>query len=134
MLSFLIPMSLARLSPAMSALYSALLFIALKPQRIACWIRSPSSEVRTRPMSAPLMLLEPSTEIIHLELECSVRLSSSLSACRVTFGVKSAMKLANTCDLRAVRGWKVISYSLSSTVHLVSQPESSGLCNMLFNG
>ena len=76
MSSFLIPMSLARLSLAMSALYSASLFVALKPHRIACWIRSPSGEVRTRPMSDPLTLLESSTKRIHLESIRSVRLSS----------------------------------------------------------
>ena len=85
-------------------------------------------------MPAPLTLLDPSTVSVHLELESSVKSRSSLSAYGVTFGAKSAMKSANTCDLRAVRGWKVISYSLSSTVHLVSLSESSGLCSMLFNG
>ena len=78
-------------------------------------------------MPAPLTLLDPSTVSVHLELERSVRLRSSLLACGVTFGAKSMMKSANTCDLRAVHGWKVMSYSLSSTVHLVSLPESSGL-------
>ena len=81
-----------------------------------------------------LTLLESSTESVHLELERSVKLRSSLSACGVTFRVKSAMKSANNCDLRAVRSWKVMSYSLSSTVHLVSLPESSSLCRILFNG
>ena len=122
MSSFLIPMSLARLSPAMSASYSASLFVALKPQHIACWIRSPSGEARTRPMWAPLTLLDLSTESVHLELERSVKLRSSLSACGMTFGAKFAMKSTNTCDLRAVRCWKVMLYSLSSTVHLVSLP------------
>ena len=104
MLSFLIPMSLARLSPAMSALYSTSLFVALKPQRIASSIRSPSGEVRNKPMPDLLMLLEPSTERVYLELEYSVKLRSSLSTCGVMFGAKSAMKSASTCDLRAVRG------------------------------
>ena len=85
-------------------------------------------------MPAPLTLLDPSTESVHLELEHSTKLRSSLSAYGMTFGVKSAIKSANTCDLRAVRGWKVMSYSLSLTVHLLSLPESSGLCSMLFNG
>ena len=49
-------------------------------------------------------------------------------------GSEVCEKSANTCDLRAVRGWKVMSYSLSSTVHLVSLPESSGLWSMLFKG
>ena len=92
---FLIPMSLAWMSLDMSASYSTSLFVALKPQRMACWIRSPLGEVRTRPMLDPLTLLEPLTERVYLELDCSVRLSSSLSACGVTFGAKSAMKLAN---------------------------------------
>ena len=78
-------------------------------------------------MPAPLMLLDPSNVSVHLELEHSVRLRSSLSAYGVKFGAKSAMKLANSCDLRVVHGWKVMSYSLSSTVHLVSLLESSGL-------
>ena len=134
MLSFLIPMSLARMSLAMSASYSASLFVAQKPHRMACWIRFPSGEVRTKPMTDPLTLLEPLTESVHLELERSVRLSSSLSACGVKFGVKSAMKLANTYNLSVVCGCKVMSYSLNSTVHLVSRPKSSGLCNMLFSG
>ena len=85
-------------------------------------------------MPALLTLLDPSTESIHLELERSAKLKSSLSACEVMFGAKYAMKLANTCNLRAVHGWKVMLYSLSSTVYLVSLPESSGLCSMLFNG
>ena len=85
-------------------------------------------------MPAPLTLLDPSTVSVHLELECYVKLRSSLSACEVTFGAKSVMKSASTCDLRAMCGWKVMSYSLSSTVHLVSLPESSGLFSMLFNG
>ncbi|KAL5583224.1 hypothetical protein UlMin_015666 [Ulmus minor] len=87
MSSFLMPMSLARLSPTMSASYSASLLVALKPQRMACWMRSPSRER-------------------------SVRLRRSLSSCGVTFGAKSAIKSANTCDLRAVRGWKVMSFML----------------------
>ena len=78
-------------------------------------------------MLDPLTLLKPLTESIHLELECSVKLSSSLSTYGVMFGVKSVMKSANTYDLRAVHGWKVMSYSLSLTVHLVSLPKSSGL-------
>ena len=90
----------------MSASYFASLLVALKPQHIACWMRSPSGEVRTRPIPAPLTLLDPLTVSVHLELECSARLRSSLSACGVTFRAKSAMKSANTCDLRAVRGWK----------------------------
>ena len=65
---FLNPLSLAMLSLAMSALYSALLFVALEPQCIACCIKSPSGEVKTRPMPASLTLLEPSTESVHLEL------------------------------------------------------------------
>ena len=85
-------------------------------------------------MPAPLTLLDSLTESIHLELEHSIKLSSSLSEYEVMFGVKFAMNSANTCDLRAVCGWKVLSYSLSSTVHLVSLPESYGLCSMLFNG
>ena len=85
-------------------------------------------------MQAPLTLLNPLTESIHLELERSVKLRSSLSTFRVTFGAKSMMKLTNTCNLRAVRGWKVMSYLLSLTVHLVSLPDSSSLCSMLFNG
>ena len=113
MSSFLIPVSLARLSPAMSTSYSASLFVALNPYRIAYWIRSPSGEVRIRPMPTPLTLLDPLTVSVHLELERSVKLRSSLSACGVTFGAKSAIKSAKTCDLRAVRGWKVMSYSLS---------------------
>ena len=79
------------------------------------------------PIPAPLTLLDPSTVSVHLELERSVRLRSSFLAYWVTLGVKSATKSANTCDLRAVHGWKVMSYSLSSTVHLVSLSESSGL-------
>ena len=71
-------------------------------------------------MPDPLTLLEPSTESVYLELECSIKLSSFLLAYGVTFGAKSEMKSANTCDLRVVRGWKVMSYSLSSTVHLVN--------------
>ena len=78
-------------------------------------------------MPTQLTLLDMSTVSVHLELERSVRLRSSLSAYGVTFGVKSVMKSANTCDLRAVRGWKVMSYLLSSIVHLVSLPEGSGL-------
>ena len=104
MSNFLIPISLARLSPSMSASYLALLFVALKPHHIAYWIRSPLGEVRTRPMPAPLTLLNPSTVTVHLELEHSVKLRSSLPASGVTFGAKFAMKSANTCDLRAVRG------------------------------
>ena len=88
MSSFLIPMYLARLSPTISASYSASLLVALKPQHIACWMRSPSGEVRTRLMPAPL------TVSVYLELEHSVRLRSSLSACGVTLGVKSTMKSA----------------------------------------
>ena len=75
MSSFLIPMSLARMSLAMSASNSASFFVARKPQRIACWIRSPSGKVRTRPMPNPLTLLDPSIESVHLELEC-VRISA----------------------------------------------------------
>ena len=89
-------MSLERLSPAMSALYSTSLFVALKPQRIASSIRSPSGEVRNKPMPDLLMLLEPSTASVHLELGRSVNLSSSLSTYGVMFGAKSAMKSANT--------------------------------------
>ena len=96
MSSFLIPISLARLSSAMSALYFASLFVSLKPHRIACWIRSPSGEVRTRLMLALLMLLEPSNDSVYLELECFVKLSCSLSACGVTFGAKSVMKSTKT--------------------------------------
>lgn len=88
----------------MSASYFASLFMGLKPHHIAYWIRSPSGEVRTRPMPALLMLLNPLTVSIHLELERPVKLMSPLSACGVKFGVKSAMKSANTCELRAVRG------------------------------
>ena len=78
-------------------------------------------------MPALLTLLDPSTVSVHLEFEHSVRLRSSLSACGVTLGAKSVMKSANTCDLRAVRSRKEMSYSLSSTVHLVILPESSVL-------
>ena len=85
MSSFLIPMSLARMSLDMSASYSTSLFVALKPQRMACWIRSPLGEVRTKPMLDPLTLLEPSIERVHLALDHSVRLSSSFSACGVMF-------------------------------------------------
>ena len=85
-------------------------------------------------MPVPLMLLDLSTVSAHLELECFVKLRSSLLAYRVMFGAKSVMKSANTYDLRAVCGWKVMSYLLSSMVHLVSLPESSGLCSMLSNG
>ena len=79
-------------------------------------------------MSDPLTLLGPSTESVNLELEHFARLSNSLSACRVIFGAKSVMRSARTCDLRAVHGWKVISYLLSFTVHFVSRLDSLGLC------
>ena len=85
-------------------------------------------------MPDPLTLLDLPTERIHLESDHSVRLSSSLSACGVMSEAESAMKSAKTCELKAVFDWKVISYSLSSMVHLVSRLESSGLCSMFFNG
>ena len=42
------------LEEAMSASYSASLFVTQKPHRIACWMRSPLGEVMTRPMLDPL--------------------------------------------------------------------------------
>ena len=134
MSSFLMPMSLVRVSPAMRALYSDSLLVAQKPHWMAYWIKSPLGEVWTKPILDPLMLLESSTKSIHLDVECYVRLSNSLSAYGIVFGVKSAMKSANTYDLSAVHGWKVMSCSLISTAHLVSFVKSLGLCRMLFKG
>ena len=85
-------------------------------------------------MADPFTLLKPSTKSVHLDVEYSVRLSNSLSACTRVLEVKFAMKSANICDLSAMRGWKAMSYSLSSIAYLVSRPKSSGLCRMLFNG
>ena len=80
MSSFLIPMSLASVTPTMSASYSASLLVVQNPQWMAYWIKSPLGDVRTRPMLDLFMLLEPSTESVYLDVEHSVRLSSSLLA------------------------------------------------------
>ena len=109
MSSFLMPMSLARVSPIMRASYSTSLLIVQKPHQMAYWIKSPLDKVRTRSMLGPLTLLESSTESIHLDVERSVRLSNTLSAYGVTFRVKSAVKSLNTYNLSAVHGWKVMS-------------------------
>ena len=121
------PISLARLRPAIIASYSASLFVALKPQLIAVSRVSPFGEVRTIPSQLPLKLLKPSMCRVHIP-------SCGPSAYSWMLGVKSVMKSVNTYDLIVVRGWKVMSNSLSSTAHFASLPNNSGLCNMVLIG
>ena len=66
------------------------------------WIKSPSSEVKTRPMPKQFILLEPLIESVHLHVERSVKLNNSLLACTSVEEVKSVMKLASTHDLNAM--------------------------------
>ena len=85
-------MSLVSERPATSASYSTSLFVALKLHLMACWTMSHCGEIKTIPMSVPLMLLEPSTERVHLEVRHLVLPSSSLLACVRALRVKSVMK------------------------------------------
>ena len=101
--SHLMPMFLASESLVISASYSASLLVTQKPHQIDCWIKSPLGEVMIRPMPEPFRLLEPSTKSVHLDVECSVKLSNSSSYTSV-LGVKSVMKSTNTCDLSAMQG------------------------------
>ena len=78
---FRMPMSLASERPAMSASYSASLFVALKPHLIANWMMSPYGEIRTSPRPSPPMLLEPSTESNQFGVGLSMMASHSLLAC-----------------------------------------------------
>lgn len=130
-------MSFASVSLAMRASYSTSLLVERKLHRTACWTKSPSKEVRTSPMPevlVPLILLTPSTKSVHLDVERSVKLSNSLSACAAKSTKKLAIKSARTYDLSTVCGWKVIPYSFNSMAHLVSRQKSLGLCSMLFRG
>ena len=96
MSTFQMPMSLASEMPTMSTLYSTSLLVAQKPHRMDCWTWSPSGEVRMSLMLSLFMLLELSTDSVHLVDGCSVRLSSSLLAYARYLGVKFAMKSAST--------------------------------------
>lgn len=76
----------------MGASYSTSLFMALKPYLIACWMMSPSREIKIIAIPAPLMLLELSIERVHFEAGHSVMQIISLLACARTFGVKLVMR------------------------------------------
>ena len=95
---------------------------------------SPSGVTRTIPSPLPLTLLDPSTRRVHFEGGAPFMHSNSFSAWAVSLGVKSAMKSASAWDLTAVRDWYDTSYSLSYTVHCMSRPDSSGLCNIFLSG
>ena len=102
------PMSLVSESLAMSTSYLASILVARKPHRMDCWTKSPSGKVRTEPMPKPFILLEPTTESIHLDVQHSIILSNFLLTYTSVVRVKSAMKSAGTYDLSAVQCWKVM--------------------------
>ena len=122
-------MEWARLSPAMTASYSASLLEAWKPNRRAYSTSIPSGEVRIRPAPLPWALVAPSTDNLRMG-----RSGVSWVAFVDGAGVNSMMKSTRICPFIAILGLYLMSNSLSSIAHFISLPEVFGLCSICFIG
>lgn len=126
------PLFWASVSPAIRALYSLSLLVALKLHHTALEAGFPEREVSTIPEPAPLMLLDPSTCKTHSPFSLWRLISYSRARSRVL--ENSAMMFAKTYDLMAVAGRNTTSYSPSSTVHLARRHDIWGLWRTIFMG
>ena len=120
-------MEWARLSPTMTASYSASLLEALKPNLRAYSTSIPSREVRIRPAPLPWALAAPSTDNLQMG-----RSGVSWVASVDFAGVNSLMKSTKICPFIAFLGLYLMSNSLSSTAHFISLPKVFGLCSICF--
>ena len=118
-------MEWVRLSPAMTASYSASLLEAWKPNLRAYSTYIPSREVRIRLALLPWALAAPSTDNLQMG-----RSGVSWVASVDSIGVNSMMKSARICSFTAVLGLYLMSNSLISIAHFINLPEVSSLCSI----
>ena len=122
-------MEWARLSPAITASYSASLLEAWNPNLSAYSTSIPSKEIRINPASLSWALAVPSTDNLQIG-----RLDASWAVSVGSAKVNSMMKYAKICTLTVVLSLYLMSNSLSSMAPFTSLPEVSGLCNICFTG
>ena len=122
-------MKWARLSPAMTASYSASLLEAWKPNLRAYSVSILSGEVRISPAPLPWALASSSNDNFQMG-----RSGVSWVASIDCAGVNSMIKSSRICPFIVILGLYLISNSFSSIAHFISLPEVYGLCNICFIG